>query len=331
MDELKNEALADLVKTLNDKGGLESFVQDIVKATNNATGFSSRQSLADQVGDITKRNTPIFDMLPRAEVVNPIHQWDAIVATSNIGSYAGPIDSVGVDSDPTIVRYSESIKYYRTTTTVGQFTESMSRPQLPATRTVDQKAIEAIKYDIEDDLWQGGNAGDNIRGINDIIANLAPGINSIAQGSALSSTANVDIIQRRIVEQGGLATHIYCNAADRIAFKNIFTNFVRYNDPQLSNKNRFGYTVQTYLSPFGEVDIMYDQFIADKSGAPAASNMYILDITSLALGEPNVNGASGIAMQDLAKTGPQWTKLLNYYGLLIYWAPAWLARLTDVR
>jgi hypothetical protein len=323
--ETKN-SIDDLLKTLNESGNLDK----LVKAINNSTGWSTRQSLSPQVKDITRRLTPILDMLSTEPVINPIHQWDAITSlATGISSYAGPIDSVGVDSDPVITRYSEAVKYYRTTTTVGQFTRAMSRPELPAQPTIDEKAIQSIRYDIEEDLFQGAASGFNVRGFNDVINALSPAANSESASAALTATTNVDNVQRRIVEQGGLATHLMWNAEDRIAFKNIFTNNVRYNDPQ--GTNRWGYKVQQYLSSFGEVDVLWDQFINAKAGATPVSTGYVLDITSWALGEPVVNGASGVASQELAKTGPANTMLINYYGLLIYRAPAWNGRITNIQ
>lgn len=325
-----DNAINDLLKTLGESGGLDKYIEEISKAVNNSTGWSTRQSLSPQVKDITRRLTPIFDMLSSEVVINPIHQWDAVTSlASGISSYAGPIDSVGVDSDPIITRYSEPVKYYRTTTTVGQFTSAMSRPELPAQPTIDEKAIQAVMYDVEDDLFQGVDGGFTARGFNDVINDLAPAANTESAGASLTATTNVDNVQRRIVEQGGLATHLMFNAEDRIAFKNIFTNSVRYNDPQATNN--FGYKVQQYLSSFGEVDVMWDQFIDAKAGGTPVSSAYVLDITSWALGEPVVNGASGIASQELAKTGPANTMLINYYGLLVYRAPAWNGRITNIQ
>jgi hypothetical protein len=327
MNNKSAEVLADLEKTLKDFGGIEGFNDLVNKATNNSTGFSTRQSLRDEVEDFTKRVTPLFDMLPREDVINPIHQWDAVTSlATGIGSYAGAIDTVGVDSDPIIRRYNEEVKYYRTTTTVGQFTNAMSRPQLKAQPTVDEKAIQAVKYDLERDIITGADGGNNIRGIDDIIQTFAAANENIDAGSvALTTTSDFDNAQRFVAEQGGIATHFLFNAEDRIAFKNLFDNQTRYPNPQTTNK--FGYNVQNYLSAFGEVEILYDQFVPAKS---TTSTAYVLDISSWSLGEPTVNGASGIAMQDLAKTGPQNKKLINYYGLLVYPAPVWNARIYNI-
>lgn len=327
--DLKNDVAAELEKTFAQIGGMAGLQDLLTKATDNTSGFSTRQSLRDEVEDFTRRTTPLFDMLPRESVVNPVHQWDAITAIATAASFAGAIDSTGNDADPSITRFSESVRYYRAKTSVGQFTDAMSRPQLKAQKTVDEKALASIKYDIEKDIIGGATGGNNIRGIDDIVQTYAPAAQNIANGAALTSTAKFDEAQRRIVEHGGQATHFLFNAPDRISFKNLFVNQVRYNDPQMTNT--FGYTVQKYLSSFGEVDVMYDQFIADKTGSPAASTAYVLDIRSWALGEPTVNGASGIALQDLARLGPVNTKLINYYGLLVYPAPVFNARVYDIR
>lgn len=321
-----NEFIADLEKTMSELGGVGALKDLIQKATDNSTGFSTRQSLSDQVEDLTIKNTPLFDMLPRETVVNPIHQWDAITSlATGIATFSGAIDSVGVDADPIITRYSEAVRYYRTTTTVGQFTNAMSRPQLGAQVTVDEKAIESIKHDIEKDIIVGADGGNNIRGINDVITDLAPAANNVNAGSvAMTSTANIDTAQRRIVEQGGLPTHIVFNTEDAVDFRDLFTS-VTYPSPQ--SVNRFGYTVTSYIGTYGEVQILWDLFVGAKS---TTSNAYVIDIRSWALGEPVVNGASGIALQDLAKTGPRNTKLVNYYGVLVYRAPARNARVYDI-
>lgn len=330
MDNVQDATL-ELQKTIAEKGGFENYVKEIVKATNNATGFSTRQSLSKQVADLTIRKTPLFDMLPRETVINPVHQWDAITAISPIASFAGPIDSVGNDADPTITRYSEAVRYYRTTTTVGQFTQAMSRPELQAQETVDEKAISAITYDVEGDLFVGGAGADNIRGIDDIVSSFSPASNTISNANAaLTVTTGIDSLMKAMAVLGSQPTHVFFNPQDKISFKNIFTNLVRYNDPAMERKDKFGYTVQQYMSAFGEIDVMWDFFIPAKAGAPAVSTSYVLDITSIGLGEPTVNGASGIAMQDLAKTGPQNVKLINYYGLLVYRNVNGLAKLTNI-
>jgi len=319
--------LAELKKGLQDTG-VQDLIASITKATDNSTGFSTRQSLSDIVEDLTRRNTPLFDTLAREDVINSIHEWDSITSlATGQSSYAGAIDSVGSDSDAIITRLNEGVKYYRTTTTVGQFTDAISRPQLKAQTTIDEKAIEVVRQDLEFDIINGAAAGDNIRGINDVIGTFADANKSISNGSAaLTSTANLDILQKNIVESGGLATNFLFNADDRIAFKNLFDNIVRYNEPQTTNE--FGYEVQQYMSSFGKVDVMYDQFVAAKNGGN--STAFVLDMRSWALGEPTVNGASGLAVQDLAKTGPANTKLINYYGLLVYRAADWNGRLTEI-
>lgn len=330
MDNIQDSVL-ELQKTIAEKGGFENYIKEIVKATNNTTGFSTRQSLSKQVADLTLRKTPLFDILPREPVINPVHQWDAITAISNIASFAGPIDSVGNDADPTITRYSEAVRYYRTTTTVGQFTQSMSRPELQAQETVDEKAISAITYDIEGDLFVGGAAADNIRGINNLVASFSPASHTVSNGSvALTTTVGVDTLMKAMAIVGSQPTHVFFNPEDKIAFKNIFTNFIRYNDPSMERKDKFGYTVQQYMSAFGEIDVMWDYFIPAKVGGTPVSTAYVLDITSLKLGEPTVNGANGIAMQDLARTGPQNVKLINYYGLLKYENVNGISRLTNI-
>lgn len=328
---MESDAILDLKKTLSDSGFMQDMVKEVLKATNNSTGFSTRQSLSKQVSDLTVRKTPLFDMLPREGVINPIHQWDAITAISNTASFAGPIDTIGNDADPTITRYSEAVRYYRNTTTVGQFTQAMSRPELPAQQVVDEKAIKAIIYDIEGDLFTGGAGADNIRGLNNVIATFSPAGNTISQGAALTSLNNIDALMQSMVENGSLPSHIWFTGSDMNTFNRLFTNLVRYNDTAERRVNKFGYAVRTYLSAFGEIDVMWDFFIPAKAGATPVSTAYVTDISDIALGEPTVNGASGVAMQDLAKTGPQNVKLINYYGLLIYRNVNSLARLTNIQ
>jgi hypothetical protein len=324
-----SETLLDLNKTIAEKGGLDNYIKEVVKATNNTNGFSTRQSLSQQVADLTVRRTPLFDMLPRETVINPIHQWDAITAISNIASFAGPIDSVGNDADPTITRYSEPVRYYRTTTTVGQFTQAMSRPELQAQQTVDEKAIAAICYDIEGDLFAGGAGADNIRGLGSIISSFSPASHTVSNASAaLTATTTHDSVMTAMIEDGSLATHFWMNGSDKTAWRDIFNTVVRYM-PTVQ-KNKYGYAVEQYVGAFGEVDIMFDFFVPAKAGTTPVSTSYITDMTVLALGEPVVNGASGIAMQDLARTGPQNVKLINYYGLLIYRNVNGLGRVTDI-
>lgn len=326
-----SDAILDLKKTLSDSGFMQDMVKEVIKATNNATGFSTRQSLSKQVADLTVRKTPLFDMLPRESVINPIHQWDAITAIANTPSFAGPIDTIGNDADPTITRYSEAVRYYRTTTTVGQFTQAMSRPELPAQQVVDEKAIKAVIYDIEGDLFSGGAGADNLRGLNSIIASFSPANNTVNNGNAvLANTTGIDSVMQSMVENGSMPSHIWFTGTDMNTFNRLFTNLVRYNDPAERRVNKFGYAVRTYLSAFGEIDVMWDFFIAAKSGAPAVSTAYVTDMSDIALGEPTVNGASGVAMQDLAKTGPQNVKLINYYGLLIYRNVNSLGRITNI-
>jgi hypothetical protein len=325
-----NEVVLDLDKLMKTTGW-NDFIKEVVKATNNATGFSTRQSLSKEVADLTQRKTPLFDMLPREPVINPIHQWDAITAISQTPSFAGAIDSVGNDADPTITRYSENVRYYRVTTTVGQFTQAMSRPELQAQQTVDEKALNAIMYDIEGDLFTGGAGGLNVRGLSNVTASLSPANNNFALNGTLSATTGIDLLTTSIVEGGSIPTHIWFNAADKRSWRNLFLQYVRYNDPAMGRKDKFGYTVMTYLNDFAETDVMWDFFIPAKTGAPAVSTGFVLDISTLALGEPTVNGASGIAFQELAKTGPQTVKLVNYYGLLIYRNVNGLAQLTNIQ
>lgn len=331
MNELTNtSALLDLQKTISEMSA-EGLLNIITKATDNSTGFSTRQSLDPRVEDVTLRRTPIFDMLPRVQVVNPIHQWDSITSGGTaISSFAGAIDSVGVDNDPVISRYSEAVRYYRATTTVGQFTNAMSRPQLKAQETVDAKTVEKIKYDIEKDIFRGASSSNTIRGFNSIINDFSPAANTESLGATLTETTAFDTVMREVVEQGGLSTHFVLNPKDKGAFADIFDNQIRYNDPK-GMTNSFGYGIQKYMSDYGEVDVMWDLFVGNKTGTPAVSTGYVLDINTWSLGEPIINGAAGIATQDLAKVGPQNTKLMNYYGLLVYHANEWNGRVTNIQ
>ena len=74
---MTKDALASLSKTIAEMGVME-YVKDLLtKATDNSKGFSTRQSLDPKVEYFTKRKNPIFDMLHRVTVFNPIHPWDA--------------------------------------------------------------------------------------------------------------------------------------------------------------------------------------------------------------------------------------------------------------
>lgn len=316
MDNVDNTAVIDLAKTLAEKGGLENMIAEVVKATNNATGFSTRQSLSKEVADLTIRQTPFFDMVARdPNVINSIHQWDAITAISNQASFALPIDSVGNDADPTITRLSENVRYYACTTRVGQFTHAISRPELPAQQIVDEKAIQAIRYDIEGDLFTGGAAADNIRGIDNIIDSFSPADHvDTNANAALTSTTKIDDLSSNMAEKGTPPTHYWFNAKDKTQFRNIFLNNTRYNNP-FTAQMKLGYSFESYISSLTSVDVMWDFFIPKK--APTSTG-YLVNMNWVKLGEPMVNGSRGIAMQDLAKTGPQTTKLINYYGLLVY-------------
>jgi len=327
-------AMEDLMKTMQD-AQFETFFKDLVqKAVDNTSGWSTRESLSKQVKDVTLRRTPLWDMLQGAgeKVISSTHSWDAITSlATGISDYSGAIDSTGSDADPVYTRYSEDVKYYRTTTTVGQFTHAISRPELPAQQTVDQKAIQAIIQNLEADLFVGASGGTTLHGIRSIVSTYAPAANTTANAAALSATTNLDNLIAEVVKNGGIPTHMWMNSQDKLTFNGLFSSSVTYNMPQMNVKNEFGYVVQKYLSPFGEVDVMFDQFIPAKTGSPSASTIYITDLQALGLGNVKVNGTAGLGVQALARTAPKEYKLINIYTLLVYYAPHWMATLTDVR
>jgi len=315
----------DKIQALLEKALSENKIDNLInKAINNSTGFSTRQSLDNKVTDVTQRKTPLFDiMLDRADVVNPIHDWDSKTENGAQASYAGPIDSTGVDTDPRISRYNEAVKYYTTTTTTGQFTDAMSRSQLPAQATNDANAVDALKQDIEADIIQGSNIAGrfHMRGMDNVIRSFAASSNVIDNGGTLSDTTNVKIIIKNVHEAGGAVDTALLGAEDVLAFNEIYENSVRTSSTIRTMIQ--GYTLTDFATPFSTAKIVYDQFVNPKTGSPATSNIYMLQIDTWKLGEPMVNGTKGIGVQDLAKTGPASTKLFTYYGLLMYNAPQW--------
>jgi len=327
-------SIEDLMKSMQE-GQFETMIASMVqKATDNTSGWATRESLSKQVKDVTIRRTPLWDMLQASteKVISGTHSWDTITGlATGISDYSGAIDSTGADADPVNTRYSEDVKYYRTTTTVGQFTQFQSRPELPAQRTVDQKAIQAIMQNLEADLFVGASGGTTLHGLKSIVSTYAPSANTIANAGVLGNMANIDTLLAEVVKNGGISTHMWMNSQDKLTFNGLFSNSVIYNMPTMNAKNEYGYVVQKYLSPFGEVDAMFDQFIPAKAGSPSASTIYLTDLTALGLGNVKVNGTNGLGVQPLARTGPKEFKLINIYTLLVYYAPHWLATLTDVR
>lgn len=295
-------------------------------------GFSQRQSLSDIIQDMTRRKTPLWDMLDTEKVIDDIHYWDAESSlATGIASFAGAKDSVGVVADVYLTRYNETVRYYRTKTAVSQYTDAISRPQAKPQPLADNGAIRAIMHDIENDLYEGTQPSNTLRGLGQIIDNYAPAANSTPLGAALSSTVSIDTIIREITLNGGFASHVLMNPVDKNTFTKLFDTFVRYNDPNLRATNKFGYMVERYLSPFGEVEVMYDQFISAKTGSPAESTIYVVDIDTLKKGLVEVGGTAGFAVQTFGFTGPIIEKLVNIYCLLKYEAPFFLGKVTNVQ
>lgn len=253
-------------------------------STTTSTTFAQREHLDKQMADVTKRKTPILDLLPKIPANGLTHSWDMVTA---IGSTDTAVAECGTPpvNEATITRYSAQVKTFATRVEVCDMAQWAASDYFNLQQMHIEKGLRKIMHDVEKKIYYGDatETPAEFDGIFRLITENAPAGNTIDGAGAAITLAKVDAAILAVTEQGGQPTHLVMGASTLSTFADLWASKVLYNDP--NGNQRFGYNVASYMSPYGEVKIVYDPWITAANSPSTNLDAFVLTLDELALAQ----------------------------------------------
>lgn len=286
------DAAALLEKSAKVGAGVDEAASMLMKDaiyTTTSGAFAQREHLDTQIGDITKRNTPFLDRVPKVAANGKTHEWDMVTA---LGSNDTAVAECGtpLENDATITRYSAQIKTYATSVKVCDLAQWAASDYFDLMNLHLEKGMRKILQDVEKKIYYGNHDGaspNDFTGLYKLIADYAGAGNTINATANPISQTYVDDAILEIVNNGGSPTHVFMGAKDLRDFAALWANKVVYNDP--SAGMTFGYNVGRYMSFAGAIEIVLDPFLTG-TNSPNTPNTDVFVVTmdeiALAQSEP---------------------------------------------
>lgn len=275
------EAAALLEKSAKVGQGVDEAANMLMKDaiyTTTSGAFAQREHLDTQIGDITKRNTPFLDRVPKVAANGKTHEWDMVTALGSNDTAVGECGTP-LENDATITRYSAQIKTYATSVKVCDLAQWAASDYFDLMNLHLEKGMRKILQDVEKKIYYGNSDGltpNDFTGLYKLIADYAGADNTInASGNPISQTY-VDNAIQVIVDKGGSPTHMFMGAKDLRDFAALWANKVVYNDP--SAGMTFGYNVARFMSFAGPIEIVLDPFLTG-TNSPNTPNTDIFIVT----------------------------------------------------
>lgn len=283
------DAAARLEKSITAEKGIDQAAKMLLKDaiyTTTSGAFAQREHLDTQIGDITKRNIPFLDRVARVQANGKTHEWDMV---TSLGTTDTCVLECGTppENDATITRYSAQIKTYATNVKVCDLAQWAASDYFDVMNLHLEKGMRKILHDVEKKIYYGNHDGAtpcDFTGLYKLIADYAGASNTInASGNAITQTY-IDNAIEAIVDQGGMATHMFMGAKDLRDFAALWANKVVYNDPGAGMT--FGYNVARYMSWAGPIEIVLDPFLtATNSPNTPNTDVFIVDMGEIALAQ----------------------------------------------
>jgi len=283
------EAAALLEKSAKIGQGVDEAASMLMKDaiyTTTSGAFAQREHLDTQIGDITNRNTPFLDRVPKVVANGKTHEWDMVTA---LGSNETAVAECGtpLENDATITRYSAQIKTYATSVKVCDLAQWAASDYFDLMNFHLEKGMRKILQDVEKRIyygnWDGGTPND-FTGLYKLIADYAGADNTINALTNPISQTYVDNAIEVIVTKGGTPSHLFMGAKDLRDFAALWANKVVYNDP--SAGMTFGYNVARYMSFAGPVEIVLDPFLtAANSPNNPQTDVFVVTMSEIALAQ----------------------------------------------
>lgn len=288
--------------------------------------YVEREHLDRQIKDITDRRTPFLDAVSYTQANGKTHEWDMITA---LGSNDTAVEECGtpVDNEATITRYSAQIKTYATKVKVCDLAQWAASDYTNLMDTHLASGMKKILHDVEKKVYYGNNAGstpNDISGLYKLITDNAAENIVAGSGGTITTTMIDDSIQK-IVDLGGMPTHIFMGAKDMRDFIALYGNKVIYNDPTAGMT--VGYNLARYMSYAGPIDIVLDPFLTALNSPNTGSDVFVLSMPEIQIAQseamyklPTYRGL------DLAETqSVVWNIALEVK------VPMWQSMITDLR
>jgi hypothetical protein len=280
------------------------------------TTVGNREDITDMISRVEPEDCPLVSMLNKSEApMATVHEWQ-------VDSYGNPKFSPARDgADVTNFnnraenrqRINNRLQILQESWSVGKLQEKISRgggtagvssekaKSQAATMIMLKEGMEACIASDQDIAEESGNYGDQLRALGkftdatntDFPAFARTPLASIGTTSSLTEATFNAVIQSRYKASGRKRKTVLFAGP---SLKNKITNFVRaesasvgntYRVQQMASEKTVTFSVNTYESDYGSVDIIPDLFLGRTSGADADTTSYergyLLDMDMVSL------------------------------------------------
>ena len=347
---LSNETV--YVDTLGSHGrtGLKSdlrtefnnIVKTNLKALTTDTGSGSTDKVMiplyvdPKVVDLTRKQTPIVDIIPRVSNMGRTAEYNSISAKG--GAFFAIEDASLNETDTTFTRGSTAIKYmYSVGRTTGQaqaaqpgFNLMGFQPQGgPVGTFADAGAPNANQLNVlvkarelrelEEDSIINGDAATNTEEYSGIVT-LMSTTNTVAKSGTSLDLEDINLAVQYAYVDGGLPNVAICDAVTFTKLLDLLSAKIGYL--QAATKTEFGFTAVTLNTMVGSMQVIPSRYL---STTAAAQSMYILD---LSIWEMRV--LQDMTFERLAKNNDSDKFMIKMYEALICRATQFNASITGM-
>ena len=319
-----------------------AVIETNLKALNTDTGDGSTDKVMiplyvdPKVVDLTRKQTPIVDVIPRVSNQGRTAEFNQITAKG--GAFFQTEDGTLTETDTTFARQSVPIKYmYSVGRTTGQaqaaqpgFNLMGFQPQGGPIGSFSDAGVPNANQsnvlikarelrELEEDTIINGDASTAAVEFSGIVKTLN-GVNNTAKSGAALALADINTSVKDAYVDGGLINFSFCDAVTFTKLQSLLNAKIGFL--QSTTSTEFGFTAITLNTMVGAVKVMPSRFL---SATAAAQSMYFLD---LSVWEMRV--LQDMTFERLAKTNDSDKFMIKQYEALICRAPQFNASITGM-
>ena len=319
----------------NTEKALDKFEKNVdVASYIGTTGVGSplvRQDLEAAVIKLTDRMTPLRDIVKRTQGQGRAHAWNQ---RTSLGVISNPLTAgfyadgnLPTQSDPLYVQKTAAYRYIGQMATITGPAIASARSYIDLEAEVAESTLRGVIQAEEWSLFKGSSSVNSLAfdGLDpQIVTNV---VNKA--GTAITDLSDMDLVIKKIRNQGGRPTHIFCSFGMQSIINRILFSDIRVIANQGTTVTA-GVHAINYQSPAGVLPIVGDFFInpttpypyntsssSSNDGAPT-SNIYILDVPELEVVE-----LQGVGRTELAKIADTVRFMVNEYLVFAVKAETW--------
>ena len=332
------------------RGNLQKFASVGMKALNTQTGGAGTAGYAmvpiyldPQIVDLTRKETPLVELMPRVTNRGTTADYNQITAKG--GGRTAPEDADQTETTTTTDRQSVAIKYlYAVGRVTGQAIASypsyVMMGMVPSggavspfqnTAAANAKQFEILvktreMRELEENLIVAGNAttsaitgnpnGTEFNGFLQLVGTT----NTVDKNTAAMALSDVDLAIQYAFDDGGRPNLGVCAS-------NVFTDLLglltaKIGYMQATQQVFWGFSTIVLNTMVGQIPIIPSRYMSNTSGS---KSIYFLDMSVFEL-----RVLQDLTFEDLAKTNDSEKFMLKIYEALICRAPQFNCSITEI-